>query len=396
MDELLRNRRQKEYNYGIIIQELKKQGAMTKIELSHRLKLSLSSISNFCRVLEEKGYIRLMESESPTGGRPATKISINPEAGFFTVYKFTNDSDSFQIEVLDFEYKRIISATVHYEDVLSLESLITRMKAETDRLLDSAGRRDARLLGICLSIPGEFDTKREIVFTPHRKLLNNARLRDRLSETYPPVIIIENDANLVALGYGVLTRGKVEDMLTLYFSFGIGLGILIDGKIYTGRAGYAGEIGHLRSAESEKDCLCGAKGCLQTVATLRYMLNEYFREYDMAGVLKNQPELLGKYIDALHGGDPEARRILEIAGRSIGDCIGSLIDLFNPEVIGVCGNITDIYADFIEIIRIHVLKRSFIVKNNDTPILHLQDHEGLMTLGAAELIFKQWISHGPI
>ena len=396
MDELLRSRRLREYNSGIILQELKKCGALTKFELSHKLKLSLSTISNFCKYLEEQGFIRANENTISSAGRPANKISINPEAGYFTIFKFSNDADVIGVELLDFDYKKIASSTVNYEEVLSLESMIKRMKDETDSILRSKNISANRHIGVGLSIPGEFDKRRRIVFTPHRKLLNNVRLLDRMSEAFASTIVIENDANLIAQGYGVVTRGKTKDLLALFFSYGIGLGILIDGKVYSGHAGYAGEIGHIRSAESGKDCSCGAVGCLQTVATLRYILCEYFPSCDMDAAIKNQNELLARFAAALHAGDPAARRILERAGRSIGDCIGSLIDLFNPEVIGVCGNITGIYGDFIEIIRINVLKRSFIIANNDTPILHFQDYEDLMTIGAAEMIFNRWIGSGEL
>jgi predicted NBD/HSP70 family sugar kinase len=288
----------------------------------------------------------------------------------------------------------VASRIVPYDDIVSSETLLELILKEVYEALEEGHQDRDRLLGVCLAIPGVFDKVRETTFTPGKKLINHLRLRERIKEMFSVPVVVENDANLIALGYCVETNSKVKDMLTIYFTNGIGMGIISGGTVLTGRAGYAGEIGHRRTVVSETLCdSCGAVGCFQTAATLRYMLYDFHSgKLDMKEILKRQESLRGEFLKALRSGDPEAKRILERAGSSIGDVIGSLIDLFNPELVGVCGNNIEIIKECFETIHLGALERSYIKDDNDTPIIVLENHEELMTLGATEMIFNEWMS----
>ncbi len=387
-------KRPKEQSAGVILQELRREGAMTKVELASRLQLSFSTISNLCKSLEETGFIVSEEGSMSTGGRRPSNICLNPAAGCFAILTFSYPIDAFRLEIIDFSFTKILSRIVSYDDVISLESLMDRIKKGMLEALGDCGRELESLFGICLAIPGVFDKTRETTFTQGKKLINHIRLRERMKELFSTAVVVENDANLIALGYGVEANGRVGDMLILYFTHGIGLGILSGGKVLTGRSGYAGEVGHLRSSESDKRCgTCGATSCLETVATLRHMLFDFYAgKYEMREILGRQDFFLGEYLAALRGGDPEARRILERTGRAIGDVIGSLIDLFNPEMVGVCGNSIPVIKECIETVHLSMRERSFIIDDNDTPIAVIGNHEELMTHGATEMIFTEWLN----
>lgn len=386
-------KRPKEQSAGVILQELRKEGGMTKVELASRLQLSFSTISNLCKSLEEKDFILSEENAASTGGRRPSKICLNPAVGCFAVLTFSYPIDLFRLEIVDFSFAKVGSRMVAYDNVLSPESLMDTIRKEMLEALEDCGRTMQDLLGVCLSIPGVFDRRRGTIFTKNKKLINNICLRERVREICSTAVIVENDANLIALGYSVETNGRIRDMLTLYFTHGVGLGILCNGEILRGRAGYAGEVGHLWSSESDKLCeTCGAKGCLETVVTPRYILFDFYAgKYEMREILKRQDYFLAEILEARRNGDPEAKHVIERAGRAIGDVIGSLIDLFNPEMVGVCGDSLPMIKECFETINLSMRKRSYIIDNNDTPITIIENHEQLMTLGATELIFTEWL-----
>ena len=394
MDGERGKKRPKEQSAGAIVEELRKGGSKTKQDIASYLKLSFSSISMLCRSLEDSGYILVEEGVESTGGRRPNNVRLNPDAGSFAILTFSFPTDVFKLELLDFTAEIVGSKKVAYDGLISLESLIDRIRECLLDVFKDTGRDRERLLGVCLAIPGVFDKRRGITFTQGKNLLDHVCLRDRLHEALKTQVVIENDANLVALGYGTEAGGGARDMLMLYFTHGIGMGILNDGRIMTGRAGYAGEVGHIHSVEGVSKCdFCGMTGCVQTVATLRYMLFEYHEgRIAMKEILERQDELSAGYLAALERGDTRAVNILNRAGKAIGDIIGSLIDLFNPEIVGISGYDIGYLQACIETIRVAARERSYIIEDNDTPITVVGQHERLMTKGAAESIFEEWLS----
>lgn len=386
-------KRPKEQSAGVILQELRRAGATTKVELASRLMLSFSTISTLCRSLETRGYIVSEEGALSTGGRRPSNICLNPSVGCFAIVTFSYPIDVFKIEIIDFSFASRSSRLVPYDDVASFESLAERLRSAMDEALADCGLCADRLLGISVAIPGVFDRQKETTFTQGKKLINHIRLGERLREVFPGPVVVENDANLIALGYSVETNGRIGEMLLLFFTHGIGMGILSGGRVLAGRAGYAGEIGHLRSVESDKVCgTCGARGCLETVATLRHVLFDFQEgRREMPDILRNQDVLLAEFLDAADRDEPAAKRILERTGRAVGDAVGTLVDLFNPEMIGICGNNVPVLKRCLETLNLSMRERSYIIEDNDTPIAIIENYEELMTLGATEAIFAEWL-----
>ena len=386
-------KRPKEQSACVILEELKKDEGMTKVELASRLQLSFATISNLCKVLEEKGYILSKEGSVSTGGRRPNKICLNSTFGCFAILTFSYPTDVFKLELVDFSFKKINAKLVMYDNILSIESLMDTIQHEMLEALEECGKKKKDLLGICFSIPGVFDKKRDTTFTKNKKLINNIRLRERVRKMFSTTVVIENDANLVALGYASKMNSRIRNMLMLFFTHGVGLGILCDGEIFRGRSGYAGEIGHIRSSESEKRCeSCGAMGCLETVVTLRYILFDFYEgKYSMQEILKRQDYFFAELLKSQRNGDPHAGRVIARAGRAIGDLLGSLTDLFNPEIIGLCGDNIPLIRECLETINLSMRERSFIIDDNDTPLMIMENYEELMTLGATEMIFSEWL-----
>lgn len=146
---------------------------------------------------------------------------------------------------------------------------------------------------------------------------------------------VDNDANLGALGELVWGSGKgVRDLAYIKVASGVGAGLVIDGKIYRGPGGTAGEIGHITLDESGPVCRCGNRGCLETFAAARYVLPllqpSHGPDLTMEGIVR-----------LARDGDPGCRRVIADVGRHIGSGVANLCNLLNPSRVVLGGDLAE-------------------------------------------------------
>ena len=147
--------------------------------------------------------------------------------------------------------------------------------------------------------------------------------------------IMDNDANVGGLGEYYFGAGQeCRSLFYMTLSTGIGGGILIDGKIYRGPGGTAGEIGHITLDESGPVCRCGNRGCLETFAAARYVLpllqSSHGTDLTMEGVVR-----------LARDGDPGCRRVIADVGRHIGSGVANLCNLLNPSRVVLGGDLAE-------------------------------------------------------
>ncbi|MFA6336106.1 MAG: ROK family protein, partial [Bacteroidales bacterium] len=163
-------------------------------------------------------------------------------------------------------------------------------------------------------------------------------------------VFIENDAKAIALAeFRLGTARSKKDVLVLYLDWGIGLGIIINGKLYRGVSGFAGEFSHIPMVEDGVLCRCGKLGCLETIAsgtTLVRMAEEGIASGKSSMLLNRQKQKNSKIevkhvVDAALSGDQYSISIIADIGKNLGKGIAILIQLFNPELIVLCGKLSE-------------------------------------------------------
>jgi len=179
----------------------------------------------------------------------------------------------------------------------------------------------------------------------------NMPLRDIVSEKLGITVILENDANVFALGEHMFGAGiGTKNMCYVCFSTGYGLGIIIDGKLYTGHTGTAGELSHIVVEPGGHDCTCGKKGCMMTYASglgISRMVYERIENGEETILSKyvtsERNRVPGEYVaEAAQSGDRVAIEIIKTAGFYFGLGLSYLVQLFNPELIVIGGGLTRI------------------------------------------------------
>jgi len=253
---------------------------------------------------------------------------------------------------------------------------------------------------IGFGIPGIIDSKNGII-TQAPNILNandyplRSVLNDKLGKDLN--IVIENDANSAALGEWWMGAAKdVKSMLMITMGTGVGGGIVLDGKLWTGADGTAGEIGHITIYPDGAKCNCGNYGCLESYASataIRRMVHEGLDDESLDTVLRKTtanvhvediPEIV---TEAAVSGDEFSKSLWHRVGVALGIGIADLVNLLNIEMIVIGGGVSNAWDLFISAALKEASARAFKAPMKTVKIeqAHLQDDAGI--LGAAHLSF---------
>ncbi len=229
-------------------------------------------------------------------------------------------------------------------------SLLSGLDARVHDLLDREGVAARELGGLGLSCAGLIDNEQgRIMDAPNLRRWEGAPLAAWLSERFPCPVTLENDVN--ALAYGEWRRGAgrgTRHMLCLALGTGVGGGLILDGRLYRGHRGLAGELGHISIDRAGRRCPCGARGCVEAYAGARAIeaaarraLSRKRKGYRrLAVLLAGEAPSPGALAKAARSGSPLARELFAEAGRALGMGIASCINAFAPECVIIAGGVS--------------------------------------------------------
>jgi glucokinase len=261
--------------------------------------------------------------------------------------------------------------------------VIERLVRSITRQRESAEGHGLEVIAVGVGAPGVIQAAQGIVVkSPNFPDWNNLPLRQHLEQAVGLPVHIENDANAAALGEQWRGAGQgINSMILMTLGTGVGGGIILDGRIWEGADGMAGEIGHMTILPDGRPCGCGNHGCLEMYASARGIVMSYQERRSGATVTADQV-----YHEARNG-DGAAVEVMAEMGRYLGIGMASLINIFNPEMIVVGGGVKDAWPLFIDAARQEVLKRAFTYPAERTRIVPsaLGDDAGMMGAAAAAL-----------
>lgn len=318
---------------------------MTNAAICKHLNLSAPKTLELINSLAEAGILEQNEKGSSIGGRKPILNKLKSDT-FFVLC----------VEVELFKVKMtIVDNTNAFTRTTSSSFLLTKDWSSASQLqqliadfVTNAGITWNSILAIGISMPGLIN---KTDGRNHTYMSNNRReqpLQEYMAAAFDKPVFIINDvksAAIAELKFG-LAKGR-NDVLVILMDWGIGLGIIMDGQLRNGAAGFSGEMGHMPFVEDGALCYCGKKGCLETVASgiaLAKMAKEGIQsgEDSLLNSLSEreieniEPQLV---IDAANNGDQYAISILAHTGEKLGKGIATLVQLFNPELIILGGKI---------------------------------------------------------
>lgn len=328
-----------------IIKHLFLYGAMTNTEIGKFVKLSTPKIISLLNELKNEGFVEELGQASSSGGR-RPNLYGNKEDAFYIVgisiniYKTT--VSVFNAKNQKITEDGILSLTISHDT-----SIIDPIVAFTENIIREKQIPREKILGIGIEMPGMVDSETGINKT---YMISDQPVAKVFEEKFGLKVLIENDAKTRAfseLRFG-LAKTK-RNALVVRLDWGIGLGIIVNGKLYKGRDGFAGEFGHLPMVDNGILCKCGKQGCLETIAS-GVAIIRMAREGMKAGrtsipdlLEDNDPEKIeiSSVIKAAALGDQYAISILASVGHWLGKGFAYLIQIFNPELIILGGKLAE-------------------------------------------------------
>lgn len=323
-----------------VLKAVFKQEMLSVGELSKAIGLSFPTVHALVADLQERNVLISRDKGESIGGRKPLLYRINK--AFFKVLCVEIERFSVRLVVLDNSNDEIYPSR-HYAHELSEDSSgVQRLVEIIHEYLKEVGAQLADVSAVGLDMPGLVDSASG---TNHTFFVDEGfNLRDYLSKELGKYVAIINDVKAAALSelvYGAAHNKK--NVLVILMDWGIGLGIIADGQVYMGNNGFSGEMGHMVFEEDGELCYCGKRGCLETIASGIYLVNQARADIE-AGIptlLKNLPNIQDlqpqDIIKVATQGDQYAIDLISYLGRNLGKAMSLLIQILNPESIVLSG-----------------------------------------------------------
>lgn len=360
-------------------------GSSTITDLAKELDLSVPTVTKFISEMCEEGYINDYGKLETSGGRYPSLYGLNPESGYFIgvdIKKFAINIGliNFKGDMVELKMNIPFKSENTSEALEELCTLILQFIKKVD--IDND-----KILNININVSGRVNPESGYSFSQFN--FEERPLAEVLTEKIGFRVTIDNDTR--AMTYGEYMKGCVKgekDIIFVNVSWGLGIGIIIDGKIYTGKSGFSGEFGHTNVFDNEIICHCGKKGCLETEASgsaLHRILIERIQNGE-SSILSNRilskdnVLTLDEIIASVNKEDLLCIEIVEEIGQKLGKQIAGLINIFNPELV-IIGGTLSLTGDYItQPIKTAVRKYSLNLVNKDSAIMtsKLKDKAGIV------------------
>ncbi|MDN4464294.1 ROK family transcriptional regulator [Microbacterium aurantiacum] len=319
----------REANRARVIESLKRHGRLTQVELAGSTGLSPATVSNIVKELTASGLLHT--SFTSRSGRRATLVSLARQVGLVAGVHFS--SRHLRIAIADATRTTVTQTTLP----LPLDH---RHDAELDRLslllgdmMESLGGSVSDLLAVGLALPAPIDPRTGMVSTPGLlRGWEGVDVAESLTSRIGRPVHVDSEANLGGLAEAREGAGRASrSSVFIRIGHTISAGIIVDGDLFRGVNGKAGQIGHVTLDENGPICRCSNRGCLETYAAGPALLSLFPPGEGM--------QRLGDLLQAAESGDGSSRRVIADAGRHIGVAAASLCNLFDPELIIVGGEL---------------------------------------------------------
>ncbi len=355
-----------------LIRLLVLNGNYSITDLSREVNISVPTMTKLIGELITEGFVLDFGKQGTSGGRRPNMYGLNPDAGYFIGVDINKDNISlglinFKGQLIEYEPDKpfVLENTIHSLDKLCaiIKSFITKVTVSKEKIL---------AVGVNLS--GRVNSQSGFSYSFY--YLDEKPLSALIEERLDYTVFIENDSR--SMTYGEYMHGEnsnFKDMLFINASWGLGIGIIIDGKLYYGKSGFSGEFGHFPFFDNEIICRCGKRGCLETGASGSAMHRMFMEKLSEGRVStlsnkfnKGEQITLEDIMEAVHKEDVLAIEIIESVGNELGKAISGLINLFNPELIVLGGTLANA-KDYIMLpIKSAINKYSLIRVSKDTNI----------------------------
>jgi len=382
----------------------------TRAELGQLTTLSRTAVAARVAALLDLGLVAESEQAASTGGRPATLLTFDADAGVVACVAIGISRTRMAICNLAGEF--VATSDIDQEVALGPDDLMPDVVKRLDVLLEN--HRDVPVYGIGVSLPGPVDRERGcsrdspilrgwdgVELRPYfgdlqalpggqersdRGIGSGGQERsDRGIGSRVPVLF-DNDANAIALGERGGELQRHDDLLVLKVSTGLGAGIISGGVLQRGAWQAAGEFGHNKTAAAQGvPCRCGDTGCLEAIAGGWAVVHALQQQGYSVRHMRDVVELA-------HAGDPEVRRMIRDSGRHIGEVVASAVNLLNPKVLVIAGDLAGAYETFVAGLRETLYGNATAMSTRELEVVPAAHGSHSAVAGTAAMVLDEVLS----
>jgi glucokinase-like ROK family protein len=367
----------------------------TRKELAALTSLTMPPISGIISGFLEQGFVKVRGKDVSAGGRQPELIAFVPDA--FYVVGVNVGVYRHRAAIFDLYCNKMKEVSIEAHYTREMGQLIRHLYKILDKLV-SACPNPKKLIGIGVSFPGSVNNETGVVL--NSPIIGNAiglNIKTALESRFDIPVFIENNANLCALGEFWFGKGRGKKVvLFIYAGHGIGGGLVIGGEIYTGARDAAGEIGHTVMAVNGKKCYCGSRGCLETIASLPALCEQYRRKKGTIAANGSNRFRISE-VRAIFAkarcGDRAAVSTIRSFGTYIGISTANLLNILNPDIVVFGGEYCQVEDIITDPIKKAVLARAWpVVKGTEIVFTDFGMEAELR--GGATLVIKKLLETG--
>lgn len=372
-------------NSALLLNLIWRAQKVSRADLARRTGLSPSTVSAIVGDLERSGLVQSLGEGLSRGGRRPTLLGFCDDA--FAIIGVELGASHVLVTLTNLRGQVRAARHAIHAVQKDPDGALATVRSFIDECLRAERVAQRRLLGIGVAVPSPVHPnapgRLSSVILP---AWSGYDVQAHLSGAYNVPVFVDNDANLGALAEGWWGAGRSGDDLTyIKVATGIGAGFVIRGEVYRGAGGTAGEIGHLAVDPSGPRCMCGLNGCLamfigsQAIRTLA--------KERMAGERGRMPTI-ADIVKSARSGDTAAASIIDEVGHYLGIAVAGLVNLMNPAVVVLGGEITAVGELLLDRLRETVRARTISLSVNETRLVNSNLGERAIAVGAATLVLQ--------
>lgn len=373
-------------NTARVLREIRLSGQTTRVDIASALNLSPATVTAvMSALLESDVIVEEKAAASPGRGRPRVLVSLNPDAHYVAGAKL-NDG-SLTTAVLNFKGEIISEAAAEFESqTIDGDGLKAKVDETLDAALEAAGLDESQIDAFGMGVPGFVETETGLCHWSPVLSGGPVDIRALLRQRLTCPIFVDNDANLVTLAELWFGLGRKErNFLVVTVEHGVGLGVVIDGRLYRGARGLGAEFGHTKVQIDGALCRCGQRGCLEAYVADFALRREASAalEDDVSGL--SRADVLDRLAAEARAGKEIPASIYRRAGRMLGLGLANLVNLFDPALIVLAGERIRNHQLIADEVERTLAENAIVVTRPRTPLAVHRWGDGLWARGAGAL-----------
>jgi predicted NBD/HSP70 family sugar kinase len=326
-------------NTRLVIEKLVELRETSRVDLAKITTLNKATVSSIINGLVEKNIVIETNQRYKTSGRSAKVIALNKNAGRIISIELLTDAIYGVVANL---YGEILYETTHSVKHTDFSDYLNDILGTIDHLKSNTHDSTYGVIGIGVAVYGILSKDKKVIFAPFTSW-KDIELK-KIIENYTNIkTYVENEANISALGEKALTY-HYPNILTINIGIGVGSGLIIEDKLYTGYNGYAGEIGHMILIPNGKQCVCGNQGCLERYISDTAIIERYQSLTDEKLSMK---EIINRY----KSHDANAIIVYKEFIQYLTIAINNVSQFMNPQIIIIKSKIVNAIPESISLIK---------------------------------------------